>query len=109
MALAAGTIFHPRVALINTGFFDVGIGPGIEIKAIEPYALSPDRKLSNMGPNGFVELVAAHAQVGRGCRRSQNARWATGCDARWRGCWHWFDLRHRCIGTYILDAAIRAA
>ncbi|WP_181298974.1 hypothetical protein [Pseudomonas sp. Q2-TVG4-2] len=49
MALAAGSIFSPRAALINAGFFDIGIGPSVQIMAIEAYALGPDRKFSNMG------------------------------------------------------------
>jgi hypothetical protein len=60
------------------------IRPGIEVKAIEGFALDADRNQRHPGPNLFVEAVLVHAEIARRIAESQEARCA-GCA---RG-YHW--------------------
>jgi len=44
-------IFSPYTVLINAGFFDVGVGPGVQNQTIEAYTLASNGKLANMWPD----------------------------------------------------------
>ncbi|MCY1302687.1 hypothetical protein D9M70_523620 [compost metagenome] len=50
--------------LFNAGLVDVGVGPGVQFLSIEADALHPDTEFPDVGANSFVELGAAHAEVG---------------------------------------------
>ena len=41
------------------------LDPGIEIKAIEGFALDADRNQRQPGPNLFIEAVLVHAEIPR--------------------------------------------
>ena len=41
------------------------VGPGIEVKAIESFALDADRNQRHPGPNLFIEAVLVHAEIPR--------------------------------------------
>ncbi len=41
------------------------VHPGIEIKAIEGFALDPDRNQRHPGPNLSIEPVLVHAEIAR--------------------------------------------
>lgn len=74
MALAAR-----RIVVLIGGFFnrpgrDVGVRPLVQLMPVEGNALFSDRKFPNVGPDGLVELVPAHAQVARGIAEANEPR-----------------------------------
>ena len=73
--------------LFNNGPVDVGVDPGVQFLSIKADPLHSNAEFPDVGPNGFIELSAAHAQVGRchicskdsGCTRARADRALLGC------------------------------
>jgi len=59
--------------LFNDGPVDIGVDPGVQFLSIKSDPLHSNTELADVGANGFVELSAAHTQVGRRCIRSKDS------------------------------------
>lgn len=63
MALAAPPIVVLIARLFNRLGLDVGICPRIQLQAVEPDALFPDREFPHVWAHGLVEFIPAHAEI----------------------------------------------
>ncbi|MDC3993151.1 hypothetical protein KGZ01_18140 [Pseudomonas aeruginosa] len=62
--------------LFNACPVDVGVCPGIQLLTIKADALHSNAEFTHVGPDGFVEFGATHAEVGGGRTGSQDSGWA---------------------------------
>jgi len=60
--------------LFNRLAINVGVSPLIQLDSIKRYALFPDGEFPNVRPYGFVEFVAAHAEIAGGIHESDEPR-----------------------------------
>jgi hypothetical protein len=74
LALAASGLLPCSAFLFNCGPLDVGVGPCIQLFAVEPNAALADGEFADVGPNRLVELITAHAKVGRGIAGPDKSR-----------------------------------
>jgi hypothetical protein len=70
----AGLIVASFYFFVNRASFDVGVRPLVQLDAVIPDSLLPDREFTDVGPNGAVKLCPAHAEVGGGLAGADEAR-----------------------------------
>jgi hypothetical protein len=63
LAPTAGLIVDSVVLFFNRHGLDVGICPLVQLMPVKSHTLFPNGEFPDVGPDGFVKFIAAHAQV----------------------------------------------